>query len=132
MLDTLCAGKLIQNPTLRTGASGKPFTNFLLSVSIGEDQPIVVSGIAFGDASEKIAKLTKGDSVAVIGSLKPSSWADKTSGETRHGLSITVNQSLSPYDITKRKPKPKQDARSPVDNPASGYNPKPFDDELDF
>ena len=69
MLDAICSDKLIQNPISRTGASGKPFTNFLLSVGIGEDQPIVVSGIAFGDASEKISRLTKGDSVSVIGSL---------------------------------------------------------------
>ena len=65
MIDALVAGKLIQTPTLRTGASGKPFTNFLLSVAIGEDQPVVVSGIAFGEASEKITKLAKGDSLAV-------------------------------------------------------------------
>jgi len=65
--------------------------------------------------------------------LKPSSWADKTSGETRHGLSITVNQSLSPYDITKRKPKPKPDAGSSADKPVSGYPSQlPYNDDLDF
>jgi len=129
MLDTLCAGKLIQNPTSRTGASGKPFTNFLLSVSIGEDQPVIVSGIAFGEAAEKIARLAKGDPLAVVGSLKPSSWADKATGETKHGLSITVNQSLSPYDIKKKRAKP---ADSPAGNPASGNNPNPYSDEIDF
>jgi single-stranded DNA-binding protein len=129
MIDALVAGRLIQTPTLRTGASGKPFTNFLLSVAVGEDQPVVVSGIAFGEESEKIAKLAKGDPLAVIGSLKPSSWADKATGESKHGLSITVNQSLSPYDIKKKRAKP---ADSPAGNPASGNNPKLFDDELDF
>jgi single-stranded DNA-binding protein len=129
MIDALVAGKLIQTPTLRTGASGKPFTNFLLSVAVGEDQPVVVSGIAFGEASEKIAKLAKGDPLAVIGSLKPSSWQDKNTNETKHGLSITVNQSLSPYDIKKKRAKP---ADSPAGNPASGNSPKLFDDELDF
>ena len=129
MIDALVAGKLIQSPTLRTGSSGKPFTNFLLSVSVGEDQPIVVSGIAFGEASEKIAKLAKGDPLAVIGSLKPSSWTDKNSNETRHGLSITVNQSLSPYDIKKKRAKP---AESPAGNPATGNNPNPYSDEIDF
>ena len=129
MIDALVAGKLIQTPTLRTGASGKPFTNFLLSVAVGEDQPVVVSGIAFGEASEKIAKLAKGDPLAVIGSLKPSSWQDKNTNETKHGLSITVNQSLSPYDIKKKRAKP---ADSPAGNPASGDNSKPYNDEIEF
>ena len=119
MIDALVTGKLIQNPVLRTGASGKPFTNFLLSVSIGEDQPIVVSGIAFGDAAEKISRLTKGDPVSVVGSLKPSSWSDKVTGETKHGFNITVNNSLSSYDIQKRR-KPKDDSSHP------------FNDDLNF
>ena len=52
---------------------------------------------------DSIAKLGKGDSVSVIGSLKPSEWIDK-SGEVKHGLNITVNNALSPYDIKKRRP----------------------------
>jgi single-stranded DNA-binding protein len=129
MIDALVAGKLIQTPTSRTGASGKPFTNFLLSVAVGEDQPVIVSGIAFGEASEKIAKLAKGDPLAIVGSLKPSSWQDKNTNETKHGLSITVNQSLSPYDIKKKRAKP---ADSPAGNSSSGNNSKPFDDDLEF
>jgi len=119
MIDALVTGKLIQNPVLRTGASGKPFTNFLLSVGVGEDQPIVVSGIAFGEASERISRLTKGAPVSVIGSLKPSTWSDKATGETKHGFNITVNNSLSPYDIQKRR-KPKDDGSHP------------FNDDLNF
>ena len=128
MLDSICSGKLIQNPISRIGASGKPFTNFLLSVGIGEDQPIVVSGIAFGDASEKISRLTKGDPVSVIGSLKPSSWSDKATGETRHGFNITVNNSLSPYDIQKRR-KPKPDVPGHTVNDDGSH---PFNDDLNF
>jgi hypothetical protein len=48
-------------------------SQFLLSVSTGEEQPIFVSAIAFGDIAERIAKLGKGDSLAVIGNLKPTS-----------------------------------------------------------
>jgi single-strand DNA-binding protein len=128
MLDAICSGKLIQNPISRIGASGKPFTNFLLSVGIGEDQPIVVSGIAFGDASERISRLTKGDPVSVIGSLKPSSWSDKVTGENKHGFNITVNNSLSPYDIQKRR-KPKPDVSGHTVNDDSSH---PFNDDLSF
>ena len=90
MIDALVAGKLIQTPTSRTGASGKPFTNFLLSVSVGEDATIVVSGIAFGEAAEKIARLQKSDPLAVIGSLRPSSWVDSRWRYVTSGSDVIV------------------------------------------
>lgn len=130
MLEALVSGKLIKDPSTRTGPSGKPYTQFLLSVSIGEEQPIVVSGIAFGEVAQRISLLKKGDPLAVIGSLKPSEWQDKTTGETKHGLSVTVNNSLSPYDIKKRKPTPKPD--SPEPKSANGNEPPPYDDDLTF
>jgi len=98
MIDALVSGKLVRDPAVKTGASGKPFCNFLLSVHTGEDDTVVVSGIAFADVAEKISRLKKGDALAVVGSLKPSTWTDKASGEERHGLNINVQAALSPYD----------------------------------
>jgi single-stranded DNA-binding protein len=127
MIDALVSGKLIKDTTSRIGPSGKPYTQFLLSVHTGEEQPIIVSGIAFGEVAERVALLKKGDPLAVIGSLKPSEWIDKTTGETKHGLNITVNNSLSPYDIKKR--------RATSDAPAKSANSNeqpPFNDDFDF
>ena len=127
MIDALISGKLIRDPVLKTGPSGKPYANFLLSVSTGDEQPIIVSGIAFSDVAERIALLKKGDPLAVIGSLKPSEWIDKTTGETKHGLNITVNNSLSPYDIKKRRATPDAPAKS-----ANSNEQPPFNDDFDF
>jgi single-strand DNA-binding protein len=121
MIDALISGKLIKTPELKTGHSGKPYAQFLLSVAIGEDKPVVVSGMAFGDMAERVAKLQKGDPLAVIGSLKPTEWIDKTTCETKHGLSVTANNVLSPYDIKKRK---SAVVDSTVDNS--------FNDPIDF
>lgn len=123
MIDALVSGKLIKNPSTKTGPSGKPYTQFLLSVSVGDDQPVIVSGIAFAETAERISKLQKGDSLAVIGSLKPSEWTDRTTGETKHGLNITVNSALSPYDIKKRRPQ--TEAAQPAKQPE-------FNDDLNF
>ena len=127
MIDAIISGKLIQTPSLKTGKTGNSFTNFLLSVHIGEEKPVVVSGIAFSDTAEKIARMGKGDSLAVVGSLKPSEWADKATGALKHGLSVTVSNSLSVYEITKRKPKPVTETTG-----KSGNHSIPFNDELLF
>lgn len=103
MIDALISGKLIKDTKAGTSASGTVYTQFLLSVAVGEPQAIIVSGVAFGEVAERIAKLKKGDALAVIGSLKPTEWQDKTTGETKHGFNITANNALSPYDIKKRK-----------------------------
>ena len=130
MIDALISGKLIRDPELKTGKSGKPYCQFMLSVHVQDAEPVVVSGIAFGDVAGRIALLKKGDSLAVVGSLRPTSWTDRATNEEKHGLSITANNSLSPYDIQKRrKPKPDQAGSPP---PAHGNNPQPFNDPLDF
>ena len=126
MIDALISGKLIKTPELRTGKTGNYYTQFLLSVSVGDEQPVIVSGIAFAETAERIAKLQKGDPLAVIGSLKPTEWTDKTTGETKHGLNVTANNALSPYDIKKRKPV----TDAGVSN-APNTN-RPFDDPIDF
>jgi single-strand DNA-binding protein len=102
MIDALITGKLLRNPTLKTGSSGKLYCNFLLSVPI-DGEYTLVSGVAFGDVSERIAKLQKGDALSVTGSLKPSEWADKATGEIKHGMSVTVSAALSAYDVKIRR-----------------------------
>ena len=125
MIDAIISGRLIKAPELKTGQSGKYYTQFLLSVSVGDDKPVIVSGMAFTETAEKIAKLGKGDALSVIGSLKPSEWADKATGLLKHGLSVTVSSALSAYDIKKRRPV--------TDSPAKPENnARPFDDPLTF
>ena len=125
MIDALISGKLIKTPELRKGQSGKNYTHFLMSVSVGDEKPTVVSGMAFDSIAERIAKLQKGDPLAVVGSLKPSEWTDKATGALKTGLSVTVNNSLSPYDIKKRRPAADVSVNA-------GSHEKPFNDELLF
>ena len=130
MIDALISGKLIRDPALKTGPSGKPFCNFLLSVPVGDESPVVVSGIAFADMAEKIANLKKGDAVAVVGSMKPTTWADKATGEERHGLNVTVQAALSPYDVKKRRGNTGETPSKPATAPV--VEDDGFDDPMDF
>lgn len=128
MLDALVSGKLIREPQIKNSSNGNPYIQFLMSVSNhGEAETQIISGIGFDESVvERISKLRKGDSLAVVGTLKQTEWIDKATNGLKYGLSITANQSLSLYDIKKRKPKPV----APV-NPATGNN-HPFNDELEF
>ena len=130
MIDALISGKLIRDPALKVGPSGKPFCNFLLSVHTGDESPVVVSGIAFADVAEKIAKLKKGDAVAVVGPMKPTTWTDRASGEERHGLNITVQAALNPYDVKKRRGNTGETPSKPVIAPVGEDDG--FSDPVDF
>ena len=103
MIDALISGKLLRDTELKTSANDNRYCHFMLSVHTGEPAPIIVTGIAFNEVAEKIARLKKGDALTVAGSLKPTEWTDKTTGETKHGLNVTVSNGLTAYDIKKRK-----------------------------
>ncbi|MDD5460335.1 MAG: single-stranded DNA-binding protein [Methylococcales bacterium] len=104
MIDALISGKLIRDTETKISSKGNAYCNFLLSVSIGEELPVIVSGIAFSESAERISRLKKGDALTVTGALKPSTWNDKSTGEEKHGLSVTVSSCLSTYDVAKRHP----------------------------
>jgi single-strand DNA-binding protein len=125
MIDALISGKLIKDCPLKTSQNDKLYCQFLLSVSTGDTENTVISGIAFGDNAERIAKFAKGDTLAVCGALKPTEWEDRNTGETRHGLSVSVSGVLSVYDIKKRRPKPEVS-----DNPTQ--QDRPFNDPVGF
>jgi single-stranded DNA-binding protein len=131
MIDALITGKLIRDPMAKTGQSGKAYCNFLLSVPTGDEQPVIVSGIAFGETAERIGNLKKGDALTVTGTLKPSSWTDKTTGETKTGLSITVSSCLSAYDVAKRRKKPDSQADAGAQGGYRGQEPF-YNDSIPF
>lgn len=149
MIDALISGKLLRDPSTKTGPSGKPYCNFLLSVPVGDEAPVIVSGIAFQDVAEKIGRLGKGDALTVTGSLKPSTWQDKATGAERHGLNVTVSACLTAYDLKKRRgdsdapTQATERATGRLGGNSGGFRPAPgppdwddpppgFDDEIPF
>jgi single-stranded DNA-binding protein len=128
MLDVLVSGKLIKDPVIRTGQSGKPFTTALLRVDTGEEEQTLVSVIAFQEAAEKLARLKAGDAVAIAGSAKLSSW--EKDGETKHGLSVTASAVLSAYDVKRRRGNEAPSDTTGKDKPATAA--PDLDDPLPF
>lgn len=104
MLSVLVSGKLVRDPQARMGKGGKPFCTALIVASIeavteGDADKVLVSAIAFGKAGEALAALGKGDTVALVGDARLSSW--EKDGATNHGLAVTAHRVMSSYQRRK-------------------------------
>jgi single-strand DNA-binding protein len=92
-------GNVGADPVLRQTASGRSVLNFNIAVDRivrvdtaegprTEKTPDWIPVVVFGDAAEHQARyLQKGTKVAIIGSLRPRTYADK-SGATHHTFEV--------------------------------------------
>jgi len=102
MLNVLCTGTLIGDPRQRTTATGKPYATASMRVPAADSDAMLVSVIAFApDAVAAILALAKGDSCAVAGRGKLTSW--EKAGEQKHGLSVVADKVLTPYMVDKQR-----------------------------
>jgi single-strand DNA-binding protein len=102
VFDVLISGKLIRDPQVRMGQSGKPFTTALVRVPVeGGEESVMASVIAFGEVGERLGRLKSSDAVSLTGSAKLSSW--EKDGELKHGLGVTVSGLLTAYEAGKRR-----------------------------
>ena len=93
MIEALMNGKLTRISEIKKSPKGVEYAHFLLTVNIGEKEPVLVSGIAFEKNAHDICGMKNGDVISVTGNLKLTKWIDKA-GSEKHGLSITVNKFL--------------------------------------
>jgi hypothetical protein len=101
-LHLLVQGILASDPKPRQSSTGKTFATALLKVAVENEEPVLVSAIAFNQSAvAKLMALHKGDALAMTGPGKLTSWIKD--GETKRGLGITAESVLSIYEIRKRK-----------------------------
>ena len=113
MLSVLCSGTLVSDPRQRTTAAGKAYATASLRVPAEDADAMLVSIIAFAaDAVAALLALQLGDSAAIAGRAKLSSWTKD--GEERHGLSVTADRVLTVYVAGKAR----KAAREPEEVPA--------------
>lgn len=102
MLAVLCTGTLIGAPRQRTTATGKPYATASMRVPAEAADAMLVSVIAFdAEAVAALLALAKGDSCAIAGRAKLSSWTKD--GEEKHGLSVVADKVLTVYQIDKKR-----------------------------
>lgn len=119
-ITALVTGKLIAAPEQRTGSSGKPYVRATLAAHDGEADSLV-SVIAFGSAAEQLGALAKGDTVAINGRAKVSTWTGRD-GATKAGLSVTADVVLTAYQLKqKRKALAPATSEAPASRPATDH-----------
>jgi single-stranded DNA-binding protein len=100
-LSILATGQLIRDPERRTSKAGKPFVTAQLRTPT-EEESVLISVICFDTtACDKLARLRKGDDVAVTGRAKSTTW--EKNGEIRSGLSVVASGVLTTYEAGKRR-----------------------------
>ncbi len=117
MIDALIQGRIYGQPAQRNGKNGRPFAIAKIRAATTEGESQFVSVIAFDDGPvAALLALNDGDSVAVVGPLKVSTWQDKE-GNHRPGLDLVAHQVMSLYAV-RHKRTATQDGLPPQATPA--------------
>ena len=104
------AGSLGRDAELKYLANGDAVLNFSVADSAGRDKPTIWWNCQlFGKRAEALSQyLTKGQAVAVSGSVSEREWTDKD-GNTKKSMSVRVNEVALQGKREEAKPKPRVD-----------------------
>lgn len=102
MISALLTGDLVADPVKRSTRDGKPFMTATVRVPAGADALFVGLACFSEVGCERLVKLRKGATVAAVGTLEATTWADKA-GDERRGWRLTATEVLSVYEATKRR-----------------------------
>lgn len=99
MIDALIQGRVCGSPKQAIGKTGKPYTTVKVRVSTGGGEMMTCSVICFdAQAQVELVALVDGDTVALVGPLKPKTYQAK-SGEWRVGLDLVAHHVTTAYHL---------------------------------
>jgi single-stranded DNA-binding protein len=103
MIDALIAGRLYGKPQSRTSKNGNAFATAKVRTPIANGESAFVNVIAFSDSARAtLLALAEGDSVAIAGELKVSTYSDKD-GAARPSLDLVAHAVLTEYHVAHRR-----------------------------
>jgi single-stranded DNA-binding protein len=103
MIDALIAGRMYGTPQSRTSKNGNTFATAKVRTPMANGESSFVNVVAFSDtARTSLLALTEGDSVAIAGELKVSTYTDKD-GVTRPSLDLTAHAVLTEYHVQRKR-----------------------------
>lgn len=113
-------GKKIVSNTIAHNRSFKKGAEYVKETSF-------IDLTAFGSAAEQLEQFKKGDKVKIEGEIRQENWNDKTTGEKRSKLSITMWK-IEPVQIPARRESTASPAKPPKDQ-GDGFKDDTFDEE---
>lgn len=103
MIDALVSGKLYGAPAARTSKTGQSFATARLRAPTASGESFFVSIVAFSESAVRaLLALTDGDSIAVTGELKVSTYTAKD-GTAKPSLDLVAHAVLTPYNVTRKR-----------------------------
>lgn len=107
----LITGRLFAEPARRTCLGGKVVALAKVAAAT-DDGDSLVSVIAFGNVTEQLLELGKGDTVTLTGRAKVASWSDRD-GNHKSGLSLTSDALLTAYHLRRNRAAMAQEEQAP-------------------
>lgn len=105
MIDALITGKLFKAAEARTSKNGNTFVTATMTVADADQQRQFVKLICFREpVCDQLLALATGDSLAVSGPLKVSTYTAKD-GSTRISYDLTVETCMTMYQLSKKRAK---------------------------
>ncbi|MBY6127857.1 single-stranded DNA-binding protein [Qipengyuania aquimaris] len=74
MIQALITGRLVKDPEVKTGQSGKDYVLSLVAVDAGGDDSILVRVLAFGDTAGSLKRFRKGETIYADGKQEVGIW----------------------------------------------------------
>lgn len=103
MIDALIAGRLFATPQRRTSKTGNPFATAKVRTAMVNGESAFVNVVAFADAAvAALLALGEGDSVALAGELKVSTFTDK-GGVAKPSLDLVAYAVLTEYHVQRKR-----------------------------
>ena len=103
MIDVLIAGRLYSKPQSRRSKNGNAFATAKVRTPMANGESSFVNVVAFSAAARTaLLALTDGDSVAISGELKASTYTDKD-GAARPSLDLTAHAVLAEYHVQRKR-----------------------------
>lgn len=116
------SGNLTRDPELKRTPKGHPVCEFGLAINekFGERESVTfVDCECWGRNAERVAGLTKGQELLVMGRLKVDSWNDKQSGAKRSKMKVVTTNVGMPIEEGEKEEKMPL-VKQPVATPSLG------------
>jgi len=96
MITASITGRMAFEPRQIQTKSGKPMTTARLACDDGEGHTIWIDVVTFTSNAEWLARATKGDRIAAMGTLKMNVWQDKQTGDEKQVLQLVADNLIVP------------------------------------